>query len=526
MGLGHWNRTRTSESADRTMESNSGRRLSPAPDLARLLTYLIRRSNEDDDSEEEYSQNLEFFVPPPSVPADDVNNDTSNLDTSELKQEMLSDACALKFGRSGIWEPSLHQLLLQRERGVVDRGDFRRAICRSASSCYVPNNMEVKEQYCNKVFCGTYSQSGDIFLSACQDRQIRIYDTSKGRFRKFNTIHALDVGWSILDTCFSPDSRYLVYSSWSDYLHLCDVHGQHNVHQTLPLTPESQHGFCIFSVVFSQDNRELLGGANDRRLYVYDLEREVRTLCVEAHEDDVNAVSFADEGSQILFSGSDDGLCKIWDRRTLRESDPHHVGILAGHLDGITFIDSRGDGRYLLSNSKDQSIKLWDMRHLSSKKAQDETRQCVSRQNWDYRWQQVPRKVFRNRKKIPGDSSLMTYRGHTVLSTLIRARFSPEFTTGQRFIYTGCATGAVVIYDLLTGQIVKKLSGHKACVRDISWHPYNNSIMSSSWDCTIAQWSYLQIDDAKMAARKPKKATKNHDSEDPIRSVKTVKLPK
>lgn len=32
---------------------------------------------------------------------------------------------------------------------------------------------------------------------------------------------------------------------------------------------------------------------------------------VEAHEDDVNAVSFADEGSQILFSGSDDGLCKV-----------------------------------------------------------------------------------------------------------------------------------------------------------------------------------------------------------------------
>ena len=33
---------------------------------------------------------------------------------------------------------------------------------------------------------------------------------------------------------------------------------------------------------------------------------------VEAHEDDVNAVSFADDSSHILYSGSDDGLCKVW----------------------------------------------------------------------------------------------------------------------------------------------------------------------------------------------------------------------
>ncbi len=30
------------------------------------------------------------------------------------------------------------------------------------------------------------------------------------------------------------------------------------------------------------------------------------------------------------------------------------VGILAGHLDGLTYIDPRGDGRYLITNSKDQ----------------------------------------------------------------------------------------------------------------------------------------------------------------------------
>ena len=32
---------------------------------------------------------------------------------------------------------------------------------------------------------------------------------------------------------------------------------------------------------------------------------------MKAHADDVNAVSFADETSNLLFSGSDDRLCKV-----------------------------------------------------------------------------------------------------------------------------------------------------------------------------------------------------------------------
>ena len=49
------------------------------------------------------------------------------------------------------------------------------------------------------------------------------------------------------------------------------------------------------------------------------------------------------------------------------------------------------------------------------------------------------------RKAMDEDhSSLMTYRGHQIVHTLIRCRFSPAHTTGQRYIYTGCASGAVV----------------------------------------------------------------------------------
>lgn len=58
-------------------------------------------------------------------------------------------------------------------------------------------------------------------------------------------------------------------------------------------------------------------------------------------------------------------LIKVWDRRALNEKKPKPVGLLAGHIDGITYIDPKGDGRHLISNCKDQTIKLWDMRVFS-----------------------------------------------------------------------------------------------------------------------------------------------------------------
>lgn len=44
----------------------------------------------------------------------------------------------------------------------------------------------------------------------------------------------------------------------------------------------------------------------------------------------------------------------------------------------------------------------------------------------------------------------MTYRGHGVLHTLIRCRFSPTHSTGQQFIYSGCSTGKVVGKDCVS----------------------------------------------------------------------------
>jgi DDB1- and CUL4-associated factor 11 len=58
-----------------------------------------------------------------------------------------------------------------------------------------------------------------------------------------------------------------------------------------------------------------------------------------------------------------------------------------------------------------------------------------------------------NQHHSDGDASLMTYSGHQVLQTLIRARFSPPHVTGQRYIYSGSYNGKV--YSKKYGNMTK-----------------------------------------------------------------------
>lgn len=111
---------------------------------------------------------------------------------------------------------------------------------------------------------------------------------------------------------------------------------------------------------------------------VYDIAAERRSLSVGGHNDDVNAVCFADESStNILVSGSDDGYVKVWDRRSLSSSTPS--GVLAGATEGITYAAPKGDGRYIVVNSKDQAARLYDLRQMRAWSDFDHEPDAVSR---------------------------------------------------------------------------------------------------------------------------------------------------
>ena len=42
---------------------------------------------------------------------------------------------------------------------------------------------------------------------------------------------------------------------------------------------------------------------------------------------------------------------------------------------------------------------------------------------------------------------------------------------------------------VLNPMYIQVLSGHKSCVRDVSWHPFSAELFSSSWDFSVTRWS-------------------------------------
>lgn len=251
----------------------------------------------------------------------------------------------------------------------------------------------------------------------------------------------------------------------------------------------------IWSIRFSGDGREIVAGTGDHCVYVYDLESRRSILRIPGHNDDVNAVCFGDQSSpHILYSGSDDHLIKVWDRRSM--GDSREAGVFVGHTEGLTYVDSKGDGRYVLSNGKDQTMKLWDLRKMMSTERASKIDSSEYASGFDYRFMNYSDSQYRPH---PNDCSLVTYRGHKVLKTLIRCHFSPPGSTNSRYVYSGSADGSVYIYNMdatLVKQVdVSKATHHsrrrdpnlyaasydmddrrqgqwKTCVRDASWHPY------------------------------------------------------
>ncbi|KAL4586711.1 hypothetical protein LXL04_011353 [Taraxacum kok-saghyz] len=59
---------------------------------------------------------------------------------------------------------------------------------------------------------------------------------------------------------------------------------------------------------FSGDDE---AGSSDDSIYVYDVEANKLSLLIQAHTSDVNNVCFADEASHLIYSRSDDNLCKV-----------------------------------------------------------------------------------------------------------------------------------------------------------------------------------------------------------------------
>ncbi|EPQ60332.1 WD40 repeat-like protein [Gloeophyllum trabeum ATCC 11539] len=487
--------------------------------------------DEDDDEDEEDDE-------------DYVTSATNNRSWfPEVKEPQKAGADLLmsgEFGRTGHKFRSAHGRKQSNiYRTMRDRAAVLRPLYRADLACdLVPNsNGTAVASYAHNAYSGQFSDDSSFYYTCVQDFSLNVYDmtapptpalpnrvhrTRPSRYmtdmdedhrttmKVINTIQGHPGRWTITDSHLSPDNERMIYASITPIVYMTNVREPEP--EQIPLRfgdpPRRSHlwgfddeRFGIWSCRFSADGTEVVAGG-DGKIFVYDLKADRRTVKIEAHQDDVNSCCWADSASgNILISASDDTFIKVWDRRSLGSSYKPS-GVLVGHTEGITNVAAKGDGRYVISNGKDQALRLWDLRKMRSNEEYETfADKFYGNSQYDYRYGHYPRP---RRLAHPQDCSVMTYRGHAVLKTLIRCHFSPAETTGSQYIYSGSADGRIHIWSL-DGRVIQVLDrAHtlpmafdpsdkelppsasayrdRTCVRDVSWHSKEPVLMSVGWN--------------------------------------------
>ncbi|GJE85863.1 WD40 repeat-like protein [Phanerochaete sordida] len=453
-------------------------------------------------------------------------------EVKEPKQEGLDLLYSGEFGRIQ------HQIRSRNKAGnaakfLLNRGSRLRPPHREDfATDIIPNTdgTAVASYYAN-AYVGQYSSDSSFYYTCVRDFRLHVYDTTAptmprtptarasrlragllthdhdSSMKVIKTIHAQPGGWTITDSHLSPDNQRMIYASVSNVVYMASTLDSSSVQVPInfadPPRPDGRYGYedhyGVWSCKFSADGNEVIAGGTEM-VFVYDLLADKRTVKIKAHEDDINSCCWADTASgNVLVSASDDTFLKVWDRRSLGSS-PKPSGVLIGHTEGITYVSAKGDGRYVISNGKDQSLRLWDLRKMRSNLEFDQVKdKHFGITNFDYRRATYPKPKY---QAHPNDCSVMQYTGHEVLRTLIRCHFSPADTTGQQYIYSGSADGRIHIWSL-DGRVVQVLDRagtlpmsfdpsepqsttqrqpyRKVCVRDVSWHSQQPIMMSAGW---------------------------------------------
>eukprot|EP00850_Spirogloea_muscicola_P007085 SM000035S13065 [mRNA] locus=s35:263044:265830:+ [translate_table: standard] len=278
---------------------------------------------------------------------------------------------------------------------------------------------------------------------------------------------------------FSPDGKTIASGSQDKDVFLWRTEGDCQNYMVL-----RGHKNAVLDVHWSADGSRVLSAGPDNTIRVWDAETGKQAKKMAEHSSFVNSICPSRKGPPLVVSGSDDGTAKLWDQRqrSCLQSFPDKYQVLAvsfsdnadkvftggidndvkvwdlrqgevamvlrGHGDSITGMSLSPDGSFLLTNSMDCTLRLWDLRPYA-----------------------------------PEDRCMRTFVGHqhNFEKNLLRCAWSPD---GSR-VTAGSSDRMVYIWDAESARILYKLPGHVGSVNEAAFHPKEPIIGSCSSDKQI-----------------------------------------
>jgi dipeptidyl aminopeptidase/acylaminoacyl peptidase len=276
-------------------------------------------------------------------------------------------------------------------------------------------------------------------------------------------------------TRFSADGQRLATGNGEGELLVFDIGTRRLVGQL------SAHSGWVFSGVLSADARTALTVGTDDFVRLWDVDTEEQLAEWEAPDGDVHAVR-QDESSGKVYVAGDGGVVHVLDARL------QPLAEMGRHLGPIPSLDLSPDGRRLATVSRDETLRIWDVKQRTdvatlSDHTDDVYAVAYSR---DARWLATG---GYDRRVIVRDGQTgqpcRTLTGHT--DWVFGVAFSPDGAT----LATGSGDGTIRLWQVSTGKCLRVLKASKT-VSGVDFQPQGLLLASSGLTGNLRLWNWAE----------------------------------
>lgn len=277
-----------------------------------------------------------------------------------------------------------------------------------------------------------YSFNGSHFATGGSDKLVKIWDSKSGK--SYMTLSGSSQG--ILGVAFSSKGDMVAVGG-----------NDHSIRTWAVQTGRPRHTLNghigkVYAAKFCGDSTKIISGSHDRTIKIWDLSKGYCMKTIFSFSS-CNDIVLGDDSGSTIISGHVDNHIRFWDSRS-GECVNEITGI---HTGQITSLDLSSDGKVLLSNSRDNTLKLIDVRML-----------------------QVVSTLFDSNYR-PG-------------MNWAKACFSPD----GHYVAAGNGDGSILHWDALTSQLEKTVKEYNSPVAAVAWHPQGHQVISCDKDKNVVIW--------------------------------------